>query len=98
MPTARGSVAAAAVAGCLYVFNGELNPNRPSGVYDENEVYDPRADTWQALTPVPVPVLVPGPRLGRWHIGSVRTGPTAHRPDAGPGPHRPNAGLRPAST
>jgi N-acetylneuraminic acid mutarotase len=55
MPTPRGGAAAAALGGQLYVFGGEGNAAAPSGVFDDVESYDPAADSWQALAPMPVP-------------------------------------------
>jgi len=45
-----------AANGCFYVFGGEGNDPHPQGVFDENEVYDPRTDSWQALEPIPTAV------------------------------------------
>jgi N-acetylneuraminic acid mutarotase len=56
LPKPRGSVASAVVNGCLYVFNGEMNPDSPTGVFADNDVYDPRTDRWESLEPVPIPV------------------------------------------
>jgi N-acetylneuraminic acid mutarotase len=43
------------VQGCLYVLGGEGNANLPSGVFPQNEVYDPRTDVWETLTPMATP-------------------------------------------
>ena len=55
MPTGRSGHAAAVVRGCLYTFGGEGNAAAPTGVFPQNEVYDPRSNTWQTLTPMPTP-------------------------------------------
>ena len=55
MPTGRSGHAAAVLRGCLYVFGGEGNSSTPSGVFPQNEVYDPGADTWTSLAPMPSP-------------------------------------------
>ena len=65
MPTGRSGHGAAVVRGCLYVFGGEGNPARSDGVFPQNEVYDPRTNTWEALAPMPTP---------RHGIGAVAIG------------------------
>jgi N-acetylneuraminic acid mutarotase len=55
MPTGRSGHAAAVVRGCLYVFGGEGNPSRPDGVFPQNEVYNPRSNTWESLLAMPTP-------------------------------------------
>ncbi len=55
MPTGRSGHAAAVVRGCLYVFGGEGNPSTSSGVFPQNEVYDPGANTWTSLVAMPTP-------------------------------------------
>jgi N-acetylneuraminic acid mutarotase len=55
MPTPRGGVAGAAANGCLFVIGGEGNPADPRGLFDQNEAYDPRTDTWTSLAPMPTP-------------------------------------------
>ncbi len=52
MPTSRAGHAAAVWDGKMYVFGGEGNPDHPSGVFDEVEVYDPQTDTWETLAPM----------------------------------------------
>ena len=52
----RGGVNGIAARGCFYAFGGEGNDADPRGVFAENEVYDPRSDTWQSLEPIPTPV------------------------------------------
>ncbi len=56
MPTARGGLAAAAMNGKLYVFGGEFFiPGGSSGVFKENEEYDPVTNTWRSVTPLTTP-------------------------------------------
>jgi N-acetylneuraminic acid mutarotase len=70
LPTGRSGIAAAVVRGCLYVFGGEGNDRDPQGVFRETEMYDPRTDSWQAMTPMPTPRHGIGAAvlLGRIHI------------------------------
>ena len=65
MPTGRSGHGAAVVRGCIYVFGGEGNPARPDGVFPQNEVYDPRTNTWETLAPMLTP---------RHGIGAVPVG------------------------
>ena len=51
LPTARSGVAAAVLAGRLFVFGGE----RAGGVFIENEACDPRSDRWSTMTPMRTP-------------------------------------------
>jgi N-acetylneuraminic acid mutarotase len=56
LPSRRAGINGIAARGCLYVFGGEGNDAHPSGVFSQNEVYDPRTDTWHSLEPIPIPV------------------------------------------
>jgi N-acetylneuraminic acid mutarotase len=56
MPTARGGVNGVAANGWLYVFGGEGNDATPSGLFPQMEAYDPAANRWHALPPLPIPV------------------------------------------
>jgi N-acetylneuraminic acid mutarotase len=56
MPTVRAGVNGIAARGCLYVFGGEGNDKQPNGVFEEMEVYNPKTNSWQKLTPLPTPV------------------------------------------
>ena len=56
MPTTRGGINGIAANGCLHVFGGEGPGAGPDGVFAAHEVYDPGADRWQRLAPLPVPV------------------------------------------
>ena len=55
MLTPRGGAAAGLVRGRFLVAGGEGDPSAPTGVFDENEVYDPAADAWSALEPMKNP-------------------------------------------
>jgi N-acetylneuraminic acid mutarotase len=56
MPKPRGGDTAVAAHGYLHVFGGEGNAVAPSGVYPDHDVYDPVANRWTRLGPMPVPV------------------------------------------
>jgi len=71
MPTGRSGHAGAVVRGCLYTFGGEGNPTTSSGVFAQNELYDSRTDSWQALTPMVTP---------RHGIGAAILGERLHVP------------------
>ena len=45
-----------AAFGCFHIFGGEGNDQSPSGVFPDHDVYDPAADRWTRLDPMPVPV------------------------------------------
>lgn len=49
LPTARSGIAAVTFDNKVYVFGGE----GPEGAFDENEVYDPKTDTWSTASPMP---------------------------------------------
>jgi N-acetylneuraminic acid mutarotase len=55
MPTGRSGVAGAVVKGCFYVFGGEGNLQSPTGVYAQNEAYNPKTNRWEAHPPMPTP-------------------------------------------
>ena len=79
LPLARGGVAGVAADGCLFVIGGEGNYDDPRGLFDQNEAYDPRTNTWHTLAPMPTPThgLVGAAFVnGRIHIpgGSVTIG------------------------
>jgi len=46
MPTSRGGIATAVMAGELFVFGGEGNDDLPSAVFEQTESYDPLTDAW----------------------------------------------------
>jgi N-acetylneuraminic acid mutarotase len=55
MLNARGGSAAGVVNGTIIVVGGEGNAAEQSGVFAQNEQYDPLADEWTALEPMPTP-------------------------------------------
>lgn len=55
MHTPRGGAAAGVLSDRFYVVGGEGNTALPSGVFAENEVYDPVNDAWSALEPMKSP-------------------------------------------
>jgi len=55
MLTARDGTAGAVVDDRVFVAGGEGNPNVSTGVFAENEVYDPGKDSWQSLEPMLTP-------------------------------------------
>lgn len=56
MPTTRAGINGIAARGCFYVWGGEGNDTHPLGVFPQNEVYDPRTDSWQSLESMQIPV------------------------------------------
>ncbi len=55
MPTPRSGATTAAFADQVFVFGGEGNPDDPNGIFDDTEAYDPSANEWRALAPMPTP-------------------------------------------
>ena len=55
MPTSRAGCASATARGLVVVFGGEGTPASPKGVFSEVEAYDPAADRWLSLPPMPTP-------------------------------------------
>ncbi|HUG16947.1 MAG TPA: kelch repeat-containing protein, partial [Thermomicrobiales bacterium] len=55
MPTARGGHGAAVLNGRMVVFGGEGNQATSSGVFAENQEYDPDTNSWRALTSMTTP-------------------------------------------
>ena len=79
LPAPRAGVTAIAVHDCLYVIGGEGNDAVTSGVFEENEAFDPRRGTWQRLTSMATPthgLTGAGWLNGRIHIpgGAVTRG------------------------
>jgi len=56
MPTPRRGISVGAIGTKIYTFGGEGNPDIASkGVYDNVEVYDTVADSWEKLAPMEIP-------------------------------------------
>lgn len=55
MPTGRRAMSVGSVSGKAQVIGGENNTNSPSGVFEQNEEYDPDTNTWRSLTAAPSP-------------------------------------------
>ena len=55
LPTPRSGIAAAVVHDRLVVCGGEGNAREPRGVFQEVEAFDPEANRWQSLPPMPTP-------------------------------------------
>lgn len=55
LPTPRSGVATGVVNDELLVFGGEGNVRDPRGVFQEVEAFDPSADRWRTLPPMPTP-------------------------------------------
>jgi N-acetylneuraminic acid mutarotase len=62
MPTARGALAVGVIDGKIYAVGGKREPKEDGGkkagreeILNTLEVYDPVADTWQTLPPMPTP-------------------------------------------
>ncbi len=55
MPKAQGGLAAAVLDGKIYVFGGEYFSAGGGGVFADAWEYDPRADQWRAIAPMPRP-------------------------------------------
>jgi len=53
----RGGVNGVAANGCFFVWGGEgTNTGEPNDVFPDMDVYDPVANRWTALAPLPTPV------------------------------------------
>lgn len=53
----RGGVNGVAALGCFHVWGGEgANIGEPNNVFPDHDVYDPVANSWTALAPLPAPV------------------------------------------
>ncbi len=55
MPQGQGGLGAAALNGILYAFGGEWFSPDGGGVYAECWAYDPQADLWAPVAPMPTP-------------------------------------------
>lgn len=69
MPKAQGGLAAATLGGKIYVFGGEYFGANGGGVFADAWEYDPRADQWRAVAPMPRP---------RHGLGAVTLGETIY--------------------
>lgn len=56
MPEVRSGMAAAVVNDCLYAIGGEWDRSAPSGVFPQNEAFDPGSGVWHVLEPMVRPV------------------------------------------
>lgn len=75
IPTARSGLACAVINDLVYVFGGEGNNANPDGTFNENEEYDPVADDWRAVAPMPE---------GRHGIGAAVFDGKIYIPGGGP--------------
>jgi N-acetylneuraminic acid mutarotase len=80
MPTARSGVAYGTYGGKIYVAGGEYLNSQVVGVFRDLEAYDPVANAWTILPPLPLPLNGPaaavlGNRLylisGQMQSGSI---------------------------
>ena len=55
MPTARGSLACAALGTIIYCFGGEGDASNVNAIFAQVEAYDTVTDTWSSLPPMEVP-------------------------------------------
>lgn len=55
MPTGRGGTACGVIDDRIIVVGGEGNPEIATGVFPQAEAYDPAADAWASLEPMPTP-------------------------------------------
>lgn len=75
LPRARGGLAVTSVGSFVFAFGGEGNPENPDGVFEDADVYDPQADLWRSLAPMPTP---------RHGIGAAPVAGRIHIPGGGP--------------
>ncbi len=52
----RGGINGLAAYGCLHVFGGEGNAASSNGLYSDHDVFNPAADSWSSLPPMPTAV------------------------------------------
>ena len=55
IPTPRGGLGSGTIGNRIQVFGGEGPSGTPEGTYRQNEEYDPAANTWRSLAPMPTP-------------------------------------------
>ena len=73
MPSRRSGMAVAVYHDRILAIGGE----EPSGVFTNNEAYDPRTNAWTLLAPLPE---------GRHGTGSAAIGDRLYVPGGGPNP------------
>jgi N-acetylneuraminic acid mutarotase len=56
LPEPRAGLTGTVLNGCLYAIGGEGNDADPRGIFELNEVYNPRTHAWARLAPLPVPI------------------------------------------
>jgi uncharacterized protein (TIGR03437 family) len=56
LPRPRGGVNGLEALGCIHLFGGEGNTGGPNGLYPDHDVYNPVANSWTRLGPMPIPV------------------------------------------
>ncbi|HLH25312.1 MAG TPA: kelch repeat-containing protein [Chloroflexota bacterium] len=56
LPEPRAGLTGTVVNDCLYAIGGEGNDADPRGIFDLNEVYNPRTDSWTRVAPPPLPI------------------------------------------
>ncbi|SDW60424.1 Kelch repeat-containing protein [Marinobacter mobilis] len=55
MPTGRRAMSVGTANGKAQITGGEHNPSNVSGVFEQNEEYDPDTNSWRSLTSAPTP-------------------------------------------
>jgi uncharacterized protein (TIGR03437 family) len=75
IPTARGGLGSGMVDNRIQVFGGEGASGTPDFTFAQNQEYDPAADTWRALAPMPTP---------RHGLNGITVGRTIFVPAGGP--------------
>ena len=56
LPEPRAGLTGTVVKNCLYAIGGEGNDSDPRGIFDLNEVYNPRTAAWTRLAAPPIPI------------------------------------------
>jgi N-acetylneuraminic acid mutarotase len=55
LPKPRAGMASVTSRGCMYAIGGEGNDADPRGIFEENEMFNPRTNEWVSLEPMPLP-------------------------------------------